>query len=349
VKGEIMRFNKKILTLAFILLVQFLFATVYCGNSYDVTTAGETLNLPQNSISTIAVNKSTSVGNVALVLSCGGAKGFAHVGVIQALERHGFNITSVAGTSMGSLVGGLYATGEMENILNFIDTLDILEMIKLTDITVSNKGLLKGDKVIEKMEEMIPDRNIEDLDIPYCAIATDIINGKEKVFTSGKLYDAIRASISIPAVFKPMEINGHYYVDGGVLNPIPINRVVRKQHDILVAVNVNAAIPPEKKKKSAVEHKYSKQTKQLYAKIDNFILKNKTDNISYFNLTTKSIHLMFNQISEMTIAQNPPDILINISGDQYGVFDFYKAKEIVAAGDRAAEKAIQAYLKNKKK
>jgi NTE family protein len=283
--------------------------------------------------------------NIALVLSSGGAKGFAHVGVIQALERNGFTITSIAGTSMGSLIGGLYATGEMENLLKFIDTLDLLEVLKLTDFTVSNKGLVKGDKVIGRMKELVPDRNIEDLDIPYCAVATDIVNGKEKVFTSGKLYDAIRASISIPTVFKPVKIGEHFYVDGGVLNPIPINRVARKQHDIVVAVNVNAAIPPEKKKETPIENKYIEQIKQMYSKIGNLIPKNKTDSIGYFNLTTKSISLMLNQISEITIAQNPPDILINISNDQYGTFDFYKAKEIVATGDRAAEKAIKAYLK----
>ncbi|MCK4813848.1 MAG: patatin-like phospholipase family protein [Candidatus Marinimicrobia bacterium] len=282
--------------------------------------------------------------NIALVLSSGGAKGFAHVGVIQALERHGFHITSVAGTSMGSLVGGLYATGEMENLLKFIDTLDLLEVLKLTDFTVSNKGLVKGDKIIAKMKELIPDRNIEDLKIPYCAIATDIVNGNEKVFTSGKLYDAIRASISIPTVFKPAKIDGHYYVDGGVLNPIPINRVARKRRDIVVAVNVNALIPPEKRKETPIENKYLKQIKLMHTKIGNLIPKNKTDNIGYFNLTTKSINLMLNQISEMTIAQNPPDILINISNDQYGIFDFYKAKEIVATGDHATETAIKKYL-----
>jgi NTE family protein len=189
--------------------------------------------------------RDTMKKNIALVLSSGGAKGFAHAGVIQALERYGFKITSVAGTSMGSLIGGLYATGELNNILDYIDTLDFSEVLKLTDFTVSNKGLLKGDKVIAKMKEIIPDRNIEELNIPYCAIATDIVNGTEKVFTSGKLYDAIRASISIPTVFKPVNIDDHFYVDGGVLNPIPINRVVRKRNDIIVAVNVNAAIPPE--------------------------------------------------------------------------------------------------------
>ncbi|MCK4813346.1 MAG: patatin-like phospholipase family protein [Candidatus Marinimicrobia bacterium] len=284
--------------------------------------------------------------DIALVLSSGGAKGFAHVGVIQALERHGFNITSVAGTSMGSLVGGLYATGELNNFLKFIDTLDLFEVLKLTDFTVSNKGLVKGDRIIERMKEMIPDRNIEDLDIPYCAIATDIVNGKEKVFTSGKLYDAIRASISIPTVFKPVKIDGHFYVDGGVLNPIPINRVARKRRDIVIAVNVNAAIPPEKKEKETpLENKYVEQIKQMYAKIGNLIPKNKTDNIGYFNLTTKTINLMLNQISEMTLEQNSPDILINISNEQYGTFDFYKAKEIIATGDNAAEKAIKAYLK----
>ena len=98
--------------------------------------------------------------DVALVLSSGGAKGFAHVGVINALQRNGFNIHSVAGASMGSLIGGLYATGELDNFVDFMDNMDLREMMKLIDITISSKGLIKGDKVIAKLKELIPDRNI---------------------------------------------------------------------------------------------------------------------------------------------------------------------------------------------
>ncbi len=287
--------------------------------------------------------------DVALVLSSGGARGFAHAGVIRALERHGFTITSVAGSSMGSLIGGLYATGELQKLLDYVEELDVLDVLKLTDFTVSSKGLVKGDKVIKKLKELIPDRNIEELEIPYCAIATDIESGEEKVFDSGKLYDAIRASISIPTVFQPAEIDGHYYVDGGVLNPIPINRVKRKRRDIVVAVNVaamseNGAGSPEGEEKEE-DATFGEQIRTLYEKIGNLIPRSRTDSIGFFNLVNKTINLMLNQISELTLAQDPPDILINIPEDAFGVFDFYKAKEIIENGEAVAEKAIRAYLK----
>lgn len=284
--------------------------------------------------------------DVALVLSSGGAKGFAHVGVINALKRNGFDIHSVAGASMGSLIGGLYATGELDNFVDFMEGLDFREMMKMVDITLGNKGLIKGDKVIAQLKELIPDRNIEDLNIPFCAIATDIVTGEEKIFTSGKLYDAIRASISIPTVFTPHIIDGHHFVDGGVVNPIPVNRVKRKRRDIVVAVNVNAMIPVEKKPEpKKAQRKYPEQLKLLIEKIENIVPKNHTDHIGIFNLTNKSLNLMLNQISELTLKLDPPDIQIDLPVDAFGMFDFYKAKEIIESGDIAAEKAIKKYLK----
>ena len=284
--------------------------------------------------------------DVALVLSSGGAKGFAHVGVINALERNGFNIHSVAGTSMGSLVGGLYATGELDDFVSFMEGVDFREMIKMIDITIGNKGLIKGDKVIAQLKELIPDRNIEDLKLPFCAIATDIVTGKEKIFTHGKLYDAIRASISIPTVFTPYVLDGHYYVDGGVLNPIPVNRVERRKYDIVVAVNVNANIPVEKKATTKKPgRKIPEQLKQLLEKIEGLIPQHSTDKIGLFNLTSKSLNLMINQISELTLKLDPPDIVIDLPTEAFGTFDFYKAAEIIESGDVVAEKAIKKYLR----
>lgn len=284
--------------------------------------------------------------DVALVLSSGGAKGFAHVGVIRALERNGFNIHSVAGASMGSLVGGLYATGELDDFVKFMEDVDFREMVKMIDITIGNKGLIKGDKVIAQLKELIPDRNIEDLNIPFCAVATDIVSGEERVFRSGKLYDAIRASISIPTVFTPHVIDGHHYVDGGVLNPIPVNHVLRKKRDIVVAVNVNANIPVEKKSVAKkTDRKVPEQLKQLLEKIEGLIPQHYTDKIGLFNLTSKSLNLMINQISELTLKLDPPDIVIDLPTEAFGTFDFYKAKEIIESGDAAAEKAIKKYLK----
>lgn len=289
--------------------------------------------------------------DVALVLSSGGAKGFAHVGVIRALERNGFHIHSVAGASMGSLIGGLYATGGLEEFVDFMDRVDLREMLKFVDINIGPGGLIKGDKVIEQLKELVPDRNIEDLNIPYCAIATDIETGEEKVFEKGKLYDAIRASIAIPTVFTPHEVDGHHYVDGGVVNPIPVDRVHRKKRDIVVAVNVNAInspddmpLPEEKKKE---EKKHPEAVMRFLELAEKIIPGNKTDRIGFFNLTNKSINLMIDRISDLTLEMNPPDILIEIPVNAFGTFDFYKSDEIIAHGDAAAEKAIKNYLGNK--
>jgi NTE family protein len=282
--------------------------------------------------------------NVALVLSSGGARGFAHIGVIKVLEKEGYKITSVAGTSMGALVGGIYATGQLANFEEWICSLDIKEVLRLTDLSISNKGLVKGKKIIEKMKEIVPERNIEDLDIPFCAVATDILNGNEKIFTRGKLYDAIRASISIPTVFQPFQIGENHYVDGGVLNPIPINRITRRENDLLVVVDVNSLIPFEREpavEDNTIYKKYFRQLKIIQNKQNSVIPRNKKDEISLFNLTNKSISLMLHQISALTLKNYKPDLSINISKESFGTYDFYKAREIIREGESAARKALE--------
>jgi NTE family protein len=284
--------------------------------------------------------------DVALVLSSGGAKGFAHIGVIRVLEQHGYKITSIAGTSMGALIGGIYATGELQQFENWVNTLDINEVLRLTDLTISNKGLIKGRKIIEKMKEIVPDRNIEDLSIPFCAVATDIIHGTEKTFTEGNLYNAIRASISIPTVFQPYKSDDNYYVDGGIVNPIPINRVKRHENDLLVVVAVNAHIPLARNI-PASEHmtngKVMKQVKLIQAKLSNYIPKSKKDDLGMFNLTNRSIGIMLNQITALTLANHKIDLMINISKEAFGSYDFYKAKEIIQGGEVAARDAIMQF------
>lgn len=281
--------------------------------------------------------------DVALVLSSGGARGFAHIGVIKVLERNGYNIRSVAGTSMGALVGGIYATGHLEEFEEWVTTLDVREVLRLTDLTISKQGLIKGKKIIQKIEEIVPDRNIEDLPIPFCAVATDILKGCEKVFTSGKLFDAIRASISIPTVFQPFKLDGSYYVDGGVVNPVPINRVTRHENDLLVTVIVNGNIPVPRKKVVYNKNENDsnlKQIKLLQAKLSNHIPKSKKDDIGIFNLTNRSISIMLNQITNLTLEKQKVDINITLSKDAFGTYDFYKAKEIIEEGEMAAMQAL---------
>ncbi len=281
--------------------------------------------------------------DVALVLSSGGARGFAHIGVIKILEQNGYHIKSIAGTSMGALVGGIYATGQLQKFEEFVCSLDKMEVLRLTDITISKKGLLKGTKIINKIKEIVPDRKIEDLPIPFCAVATDIIKGTEKTFTEGSLYDAIRASISIPTVFQPFKIGNNYYVDGGVVNPVPINRVRRQKNDILVTVIVNANIPYEKEEvveERQDDGKYLRMIKLLQDKIGKHIPKDKKDDIGIFNLTNNSISIMLNQITTLTLDQQKVDLMIKISRESFGTYDFYKAREIILEGELAALRAI---------
>lgn len=285
--------------------------------------------------------------SVALVLSSGGARGFAHIGVIKVLEKHGYNITSVAGTSMGALVGGIYATGELKELEEWLCSLDVMEVLKLTDFSISKKGLVKGIKVIDKMKEIVPERDIESLPIPFCAVATDIINDEEKIFTEGNLYDAIRASISIPDVFQPFQIGGNYYIDGGVVNPIPVNRVRRNGDDLLFVVNVNAPIPyinnTIKAEEKSLSSKLLKKLKVINNKTDITNPKNHKNNMGIINLSSKSISLMLRKISDLTMNQCQTDLAINISRDAFGTYDFYKAKEIIEEGANAAERALAEY------
>lgn len=281
--------------------------------------------------------------NVALVLSSGGARGFAHIGAIRVLEDRGYNITSVAGTSMGALVGGIYASGRLKEFEEWVSSLDVMEVLKLTDISLSKKGLVKGDRIIERMKEIVHDRDIEELSIPYCAVATDIIRGRERVFSSGSLFNAIRASISIPTFFQPFLLAGDYYVDGGLVNPIPINRVKRIEGDLLAVVNVNADIPHvfiEPQIEEPVGKGYLKMIRNINARAGKHIPQHKKDDIGIFNLNNRSISIMLNQIASLTLMDSRVDIMVSIAKDSYGTYDFYKAAEIIREGERATLLAL---------
>ncbi len=285
--------------------------------------------------------------NVALVLSSGGARGVAHIGVINELIKQGYNITSVSGTSMGALVGGMYASGNLKTFENWMCSLSKLAVFNLVDFTLSLNGLIKGDKILKEMKEMIPDRNIETLPIPYVAVATDIINGKEIIFNKGSLYDAIRASISIPTVFTPANYNNLKLVDGGVLNPIPINCVKRHKNDILIVVNLGSnkeyASVDSNNKNTDIDKKHHKYLLNIQDAINNLIPKNKTDKIGYYNLLNNATSLMIQKISELTLEKHKPDILIEIPKRAFGTYEFYKSKEIIEFGVKETKKALADY------
>jgi NTE family protein len=286
---------------------------------------------------------------VSLVLSGGGARGIAHIGVIEELEKQGFIIKSIAGTSMGAVVGGIYAAGKLQEFKNWLYTLDKLEVFKLVDFTLSSQGLIKGDRVFKKMKEFIPDMNIEELKIHYTATATDIINKEEVVFTKGSIYEAIRASTAIPSVITPVKKDNALLVDGGVMNNVPINHVKRSGGDILIVVYVNAQIPVDKpsiskKEKEKKQSIYQKKIKQFQDQLHSIHPKSEHEKFGYFDLINQSISLLTDHISRLSIEKNPPDILIEVSHDVCGTYDFYKAEELVEIGRYAAVKSINEYF-----
>ena len=285
---------------------------------------------------------------VSLVLSGGGARGIAHIGVIEELEKQGFEIFSVAGTSMGALVGGVYALGKMEEYKQWLFTLDKRKIFNLVDFTLSAQGLIKGDKVLGKMKDFIPDANIEDLKITYTAVASDIINKEEVVFTKGSVYDAIRASIAIPTVFTPVKSNGRLMVDGGILNNIPISHAKRLPNDLLVVVNVNADIPVDKPMLSKEDHEakesvYLKKISDFYRQLQKNKNLTRDESIGYFDLINKTLNLMTYRMEQLSLQQFSPDILINISHESCGTYDFFKAEEMVEIGKHVAVKSINEY------
>ena len=180
--------------------------------------------------------------NIALVLGAGGARGIAHVGVIQALEARGYRIAGIAGASMGSLVGGIYAAGRLNEYSEWARGLQRGDVLRLLDFAFGYPGLIRGERVIGALRELVGEHLIEELPIPYVAVATDLVRQREVWLTRGKLFDAIRASIAIPMVFTPHEFDGRELVDGGLLSPVPIAATRAMRADRVIAVDVNGPV-----------------------------------------------------------------------------------------------------------
>ena len=176
---------------------------------------------------------------VALALSSGGPRGFAYIGALEELERRGYEVSSIAGTSIGALVGGVYAAGHLAEFKEWLLSLNKWKVFSLMDLSLSMNHIVKGDKIIEAMKEIVPDVKIEDLKTHFCAIATNLYTGEEVIFDSGDLFSAIRASMSIPSLFKPVQYGNTVLIDGHSSNCLPLNRVKRRRGDVLVGFDVN--------------------------------------------------------------------------------------------------------------
>lgn len=290
--------------------------------------------------------------NVTLVLSGGGARGIAHIGVIEEIVNWGFNIRSIAGTSMGALIGGVFAAGKLPEFTEWAYKLDRQDILRLIDFSFSAHGLVKGDKIINAMKKIIPDVKIEELQLKYSATAFDLTTNSEVIYRSGSLFDAIRASISIPTVFNPVVKGSSIIVDGGVVNNLPISNAYRLENDLLIAVNVNAEIPFEKQDfvKNSEKHRHNYYLSKLKEYRQHFIKpanKEERRKFNYFNLVNDTIAAMSNQITQAQIQKHSPDILIEISKKSAGIFDFYKVEELIEIGRFEANRKLEELISKK--
>ena len=279
--------------------------------------------------------------DVALVLSSGGARGLAHIGAIEELEAQGYRITSIAGCSMGALIGGVYAAGKLEDFREWMKTVDRKKMLELTDFSLSLNHIAKGSRILEAIMEFVPDMPIEDLPIPYCAVATELIAGSEVVFSKGSLFDAIRASISLPSFYEPVHRDGMILIDGGVTNPIPLNRVVRHEGDILVGVDVSGH---DYKKQSEIQQELVEKRKRSTSLSQQILNKLIPDNLEFnhYTLLSRVSSLMIRQNSILMTQLMKPDVLVDIQMSRYGGFDYDKSEKIIAIG---RQKTLQALNK----
>lgn len=287
---------------------------------------------------------------ISLVLSSGGSKGLAHIGAINELEKQGFQISSVSGSSIGSVIGGLYAMGKLPEYTDWVKTLNKKAIWGLMDFTVSTYGLLKGEKVFDKMKTFIPDMPIEKMNIPFAAVATDILNEKEVVFKSGSFYEAVRASVAIPTILTPVKHKGTILVDGGILNPVPIEHVARNENDILVVVSLYGEKKDIDKKSTITKDKTQISSKftGLFKNISRVMNTGDKKSLGYFSLLNASTSAMVHKMAKQNIEKYKPDIIISIPYDTSGTFDFHKAEKLIKMGESAANKEISKYFNSKK-
>jgi NTE family protein len=288
---------------------------------------------------------------VALALGAGGAKGLAHIGAIEELEARGFEIVAIAGCSMGALIGGVHAAGKLAIYRDWVCSLDKFDVLKLVDwsFSLAGGGLIKGEKIIGTMLELIGDVRIEDLPIVFTAVATDIEREREVWLTRGSLLDAVRASIAIPTLFRPHSIDGRLLVDGGLLNPVPVTPLIREPADYVIAVSIDGPaetnLPVEI---SAGDTKPKGNIGRLLGLLlpsaDLKALEGgRPREPSALELLGQSMDLMQANLSRLRLAAYQPDLLVQLARNVSSAYAFYRARELIELGREKMRVALDTW------
>ena len=314
---------------------------------------------------------------VALALGSGGARGYAHVGVIQVLEEHGYEVVGIAGSSMGALVGGLHAAGELDGYVEWAVGLSRSDLLRMLDLSLSSPGAIRAEKIFAKVQEMVGGVLIEELPIPYTAVATDLLARKEVWFQRGPLDVAIRASIAIPSVITPVVLNGRLLADGGLMNPVPMAPTASVRADLTVAVSLNGESrtgrPPAPEAESSEEQpveEWGERFRRGAARLlDRDVVRALTARfggdtaaadelvtvldaapepdlgelpagLGKFDVMNLSIESMQSVLTRYCLAGLPPDVLVSVPKDACRSLDFHRASEMIQLGRELTEAAL---------
>lgn len=289
--------------------------------------------------------------DVALVLGSGGARGLAHIGVIRLLEERGYTIRCIAGSSIGALVGGIHAAGKLDEFEEWVRAISRVDIVTYLDVAWGKGGLVKGDRIINALVDLVGDVTIEDLPIRFSAVATDLVRQREMVFTTGRLFDAIRASMSVPLLFTPCTLDGVDYIDGGVLNPVPVTALAEHSADLTVAVYCGGPPVPEESTPAAPQHSPSMlppALQDIQERIRAFMHRfaspsepqDEHRDWGTYEVAMQSIEAMQNTIARQKLAAFPPDVLVEIPRNAARVLEYDRAAELIALGHDAARRVL---------
>lgn len=285
--------------------------------------------------------------SIRLVLGSGGARGLAHIGVIRWLTEHGYSIRSIAGSSMGALVGGIYAAGKLDVYANWVSALERMDVARLLDPSFGRTGLFKGERIMDVLRDLIGDRTIEELPVSFTAVATDLDSGKEVWLRKGKLFDAIRASMATPLIFTPFTHGGRRLLDGGLVNPVPIAPTLTDTTDLTVAVNLSgrAEARPSAPKPAtlpAPPHGRNVYRQRIHTFIESLYPARTPDTqvLGLVDIVYASMETMQNTIARLKLAAYSPDVTVDIPRNACGFYEFWRAQELIALGHERTARAF---------
>jgi NTE family protein len=297
----------------------------------------------------------SSAPKIGLALGSGLARGFAHIGVVRALKRHGIVPTIVSGTSMGALVGGAYLSNRLDNVEEWAYSLNRAKVMSYLDfsrgIISGGGGMIGGEKLVKLMLDNFGEVRVEELPYPFIAISTDLVTGHEVWMRKGRLVDVMRASFSVPGIFPPVSVNGRWLIDGALVNPVPVSACTATGARMTIAVNVNGDIigkvkhPGEKIPTVAgfdlLNVEGQPQVEEAKnSGIINRIFRREADHPSVFGVMVSSLNIVQDRLSRSRLAGDPPDVLIVPRIGHIGLMEFDRAEELIAEGEAAVERAV---------